>query len=256
MFRSIHTVLKSRARVPGCSLSPFTILLPCAHFKALPDETPGKFGSAVLSLYVRFTPQLEEAAGEIRIEVDLDEVEPDGTAGISGVSVSSALGLRIHLTSPVLVLNGPVWHPEHLNDLHLLGHCVEFLSFQLVVQARHSVPMRPFVDGQLFPLPLRGNPSFAVLLAQLDHDTHGQSYLLPQSCNDNPASVPCLEWEYSLRDSVLHFRTAWRVPDLPENVLRPDSTLDGEDQIGPRSFTDRYSSCGRAGRNTSFVVLL
>ena len=80
--------LKSRAQVPGCSLSPFTIPSPCARFKPLPDETPGEFGSAVLSLYVRFPPLLEQAAGEIGIEVELDEVEPDGTARSLEVSTS------------------------------------------------------------------------------------------------------------------------------------------------------------------------
>ena len=85
-----------RARVPGCSSSSFTILSSCARFTPLPDETEGEVGSAVLSLYVRFTPLLEEAPGGIGIEVELDGVEPDGTAGISGVvGVSSALGIGI-----------------------------------------------------------------------------------------------------------------------------------------------------------------
>ena len=60
--------------------------------------------------------------------------------------------------------------------------------------------MRLSSDGQFF-----SNPSFAVLLAQLDQDTLGQSSLLPQSWYDNLGSVPSLEWEYSLRDSFLHF---------------------------------------------------
>ena len=64
-----------------------------AHFTPLPDMTPGRFGSAVLSLYVRFTPPLEEAHREIGIEVELDGIALDDIAGISRcVIVSSALG--------------------------------------------------------------------------------------------------------------------------------------------------------------------
>ena len=58
-----------------------------------PDEAPSESGDAVLSLYGRFTPLLKGAPGEIGDELELDKVEMDGTAGISGwVSVSSALG--------------------------------------------------------------------------------------------------------------------------------------------------------------------
>ena len=47
---------------------------------------------AVLSQYVRLKPLLEEAPGEIGIEVKLNGVKPDGTVGNSGgVNVSSAL---------------------------------------------------------------------------------------------------------------------------------------------------------------------
>ena len=153
---------------------------------------------------------LDEAPGEIGVEVELGGVEPDGTASVSGwVSVSSALGkdlfgVLFHLTSPVLAPYGPVWHPEHLDDLHLLGQYEEFMNLQLVVQAQHSVPMRLSLDDQFFPLPLRRNLSFTVLLARLDHDAQGLSCLLPQPCYDNPA---CAKpgWEYSLRDSFLHF---------------------------------------------------
>ena len=76
---------------------------------------------------------------------------------------------EFHLTSPVLAPHG----------LHLLIHSSEFLSLQF--------------DDQFFPLPLRRNPSFAVLLARLDHDTQGLSCLLPQSWYDNPARVPSLD---------------------------------------------------------------
>ena len=48
----------------------------------------------VLSPYVRFTPLLDEAPGEIGIEVELDGVEPDGKAVISGsFSVSTGFGI-------------------------------------------------------------------------------------------------------------------------------------------------------------------
>ena len=65
-------------------------------FTPLPDETPREFGSAVLSLYVRSTPLLDEAPGEIGVEFELDGITPDEAAGISGVvNVSSALGIGI-----------------------------------------------------------------------------------------------------------------------------------------------------------------
>ena len=59
---------------------------------------------------------------------------PQGS--LDGSSVSSALGTRIS-PDKSCALHGPAWHPEHLNDLYLLGHCVEFPSLQLVVQVRH-----------------------------------------------------------------------------------------------------------------------
>ena len=63
---------------------------------ALPGGTPREFGSAALPLYVRFTPLLDEAPGEIGVEFELDGITPDGAAGISAVvNVSSALGIGI-----------------------------------------------------------------------------------------------------------------------------------------------------------------
>ena len=53
--------------------------------------------------------------------------------------------------------------------------------------------MKFSLNGHFFPLPLRRNPSLAVLLAQLYPDTQGQSCLLPQSWYDNPASEPSLD---------------------------------------------------------------
>ena len=90
-----------------------------------------------------------------------------------------------HLTCPALAPNGPAWHPEHL---HLL-------SLQLVVQARHSVPMMLFLDSQFVLLP------FCTLSTVTIHRC--LSCLLPRYWCDSPEMCQP-GWEYSLRDNFLH----------------------------------------------------
>ena len=109
--------------------------------------------------------------------------------------------------------------------------------------------MKFSLDAQFIPLSLRRNPSFAVLLARLDHDTQGLSCLLPQSWYDNPASVSSLDGILLVARQFPAFCTAWRVSELPKECLakcscsvalgvlrqvrvvdHPDSILDVEHQ--------------------------
>ena len=99
----------------------------------------------VLSLHVRFIPLLEEVPGKSELKSNLTESNRMAQQGSLEVSASRLhLEQVFHLTSPVLAPTS-VLHPEHLTDLHLLDHCVEFLSLQLVVQARHPVPVRSLI---------------------------------------------------------------------------------------------------------------
>ena len=133
--------------------------------------------------YVCFTPLLEETPGEIGIGVELDGVELEGTAGISGgVSVSSALGIGISPDKSTA--------PLGITSTKLI---LTFFLFSWWLRHDIRFQMRLSLDDQFVPLPLRKNPSFVVLHAQHGHDTQSLSCLLPRSWYDNPENVPNLD---------------------------------------------------------------
>ena len=88
------------------------------------------------------------------------------------VSVSSALGIGI---SPDKSCAGSsrARLASRLSGLQLQ-------SLQLVVSAQLSVPRKLSLHDPSVPLLSRRNPYFAALLVQLDHDTWGLPYSLPQ----------------------------------------------------------------------------
>ena len=214
------------------------------------DETRGDFGSAVLSLYVRFTPLLDEGPGEIGEEVELDGITPGGTAVIPGVViVSSALGLGISSDKSCSGSPRFAWSPEHLIDLL-------FLSLQLVVQARHSVPMRLFLDDQFVLLPLRGSPSIVVLHAHHGHDTQGLSCLLPRSWCDSPENVPSLDGNIRCETISLQFAQ----PGVYPNFFRMSREIfmfrgTGRSSTGTNGCSSRLSIGRGSSSSITFAAL-
>ena len=137
---------------------------PCARFRPLPGETAREFGSAVLSPYVCSTPLLDEAPGEIGIEVEHGGIASDGNTRISGV---------VNVCTWNKAPHGPLGIPS------------TFTFFFFNWWSKHDTQFQSSIL-----LPLRRSPSFVVLHAQHRHDTQGLSCLLPLSWCDNPAKVP------------------------------------------------------------------